>query len=161
MSILMRQAEFVDYTAQASYCVSPEDLNGYGMMHGGRLLTLCDEIAYLAAQRHARCICLTRAVHQARFHRGLNRGEHIRLRATLGLVGKSSLWVGVEVWPEADPEHRAAAEKPDRPAMDAVFVFAAVDESLAPVTVPPLRQDLLDHELNRSLQRLRQQALND
>lgn len=108
-----------------TYTISIRDLNHYGTMHGGRLLTLCDETAYCAAKKLTHHICLTRAVHRARFQRAIHEGEEIILSAIVGLTGKSSLWVAVEV--------TSAQEK--TPAMDAIFVFAAVNENRQPQQV--------------------------
>jgi len=87
-------------------------------MHGGRLLTLCDEVGYVAARKHAGGDCLTRAVHQAQFHHAIQEGEQLTFRARVGLTGHSSLWVFIEV----------LSIKGNRCMMDAVFVYAAIDE---------------------------------
>jgi len=113
----------VDATIQGSefhyiYRVTASDLNAYGLIHGGRLLTLCDEVGYVSARRHASGDCLTRAVHQARFHRAAREGEKIIISASVGLTGHSSLWVPVD----------ARSCKDDVCIMDAVFVFVAVDQ---------------------------------
>ncbi|MFQ5344938.1 MAG: acyl-CoA thioesterase [Mariprofundus sp.] len=101
---------------QHVYQVVASDLNQYGMMHGGRLLTLCDETGYVSACKHARCDCLTRAVHQVQFYRPILQGDHLCIRARVGLVGHSSLWTVVEVV--------CGGQR----MMDGVFVFAAIDE---------------------------------
>jgi len=104
---------------QHNYTVTAPDLNRYGMMHGGRLLHLCDEAGYASARKHANGDCLTRAVHQAQFHHAVQAGERLAFRARVGLVGHSSLWVFIEV----------INARGDRCVMDAVFVYVAVDES--------------------------------
>ncbi len=82
----MQQSRFT-----RTYTVSDMDLNHYGTMHGGRLLTLCDETAYCAAKKLTHHICLTRAVHRAQFQRAIHQGEEITLSAIVGLTGKTSL----------------------------------------------------------------------
>jgi acyl-CoA hydrolase len=119
------------HTIQAATVVRPfrvheADLNGYGFMHGGRLITLCDETAYLAAMRHCGCDCLTRAIHQASFHAPLHPNDSFEIIARPALTGKSSIWVACE------------AIRDDSVVMDAVLVFVAVDKALQPVSVPEL-----------------------
>lgn len=109
----------VDYT----YRVATADLNRYGFMHGGRLLTLADEAAYMSAQRHATGDYLTLAVHRARFHRPAACGHLLRIQARVGLSTKSSLWLPVDVSGQ------------DGLVMEAVFVFVAVDKSMRPQRV--------------------------
>ena len=101
-----------------TYTITAADLNHYGIIHGGRLLTLCDEAGYVSAHRHANCACLTRAVHQAIFHHGSREGEELIISAKVGLTGHSSIWVPVSV--------TSAIDK--KPVMDAIFVYVAVDE---------------------------------
>jgi len=89
----MAHATIQDSICHQHYTVEASDLNHYGIMHGGRLLTLCDETGYLSARRHAGGNCLTRAVHQARFQHPAHVGEQLILQAVVGLTGHSSLSV--------------------------------------------------------------------
>ncbi|HCS13596.1 MAG: hypothetical protein COS82_02730 [Zetaproteobacteria bacterium CG06_land_8_20_14_3_00_59_53] len=107
------------------YAVQPDDLNGYKLLHGGRLLTLADETAYKAARYFCGRDCLTVAVHHASFHRPAELGETLRLQAMVALTGISSIWVAVEAF-------NIRTEK----LMDAVFVFVAVDDKHRPVCIP-------------------------
>ena len=132
-----------------AYKVVASDLNQYGIMHGGRLLTLCDEVGYVSACKHDNHGCLTRAVHQARFHRAVHQGDILMLRARVGLTGHSSLWVFVEVISGED----------DQCIMDAVFVFAAIDENRKTRYVPAVRAESdAEKELQASLKRMRDQV---
>ncbi len=134
------------------YTVRKDDLNGYGMMHGGRMLTLCDEVSYLAAHQHARTTCLTRAVHRARFHRGAALGAALEIHTKVGLVGSSSLWVPVEIrsLKEADV------------VMDAVFVFTALGDDQRPQRVPALAMhNKEDKRIHAVLERMRSQVLQE
>jgi len=132
------------------YKVLASDLNQYGIMHGGRLLTLCDEAGYISARNHAHCDCLTRAVHQARFHRAVQEGEDLTIRARVGYTGHSSLWVFVEVISTADAVC----------VIDAVFVFAAIDEHLNGCHVPAVHAESKDDiQLQARLKSMRDQVL--
>ncbi len=112
-----------------TYTVIASDLNAYGLMHGGRLLTLCDEAGYVSARNHAAGSCLTRAVHQACFHHAAREGEKINIFSRVGLTGHSSLWVPVEVTSSED----------GLCIMDAVFVFAAIDQHFKTRQVAAIR----------------------
>jgi len=117
----------VDSLFRHTYTVTAADLNHYGIIHGGRLLTLCDEAGYVSAHRHTNSICLTRAVHQARFHHGAREGEKLIISAMVGLTGHSSIWVPVYVTSTMD----------DQPVMDAIFVYVAVDDHQTLQHIPP------------------------
>jgi len=127
-----------------SFQVHESDLNGYGMMHGGRLITLCDETAYLAAMRHGGCDCLTRAIHRARFLKPLHPGDTFEIHARPALTGRSSIWVACE------------AKRGGETVMDAVLVFVAVDATMQPVAVPPLTAESeAEKQLMQQLEALR------
>ncbi|GAV20764.1 thioesterase superfamily protein [Mariprofundus micogutta] len=142
----MKQTRFTH-----AYTVSKTDLNQYGIMHGGRLLTLCDENAYCAAQKLTQHICLTRAVHRTQFHRAAHPGEEIIFSATVGLTGRTSIWVAVEV--------NSAVE--NQSIMDAVFVFAAINDNKQPQPVPDILAETdTEKLLQKRLQALRDQIQN-
>ncbi|OIO67968.1 MAG: hypothetical protein AUJ57_10445 [Zetaproteobacteria bacterium CG1_02_53_45] len=135
-----------------SYTVTDTDLNHYGTIHGGRLLTLCDETAYCAAKKLTRHICLTRAVHRARFHRAAHQDEKVTISAVVGLTGNTSLWVAVEV---TSVVQKACI-------MDAVFVFAAVNVNRQPQqVVKVLAESPEETMLQEQLVALRNQVLSN
>jgi uncharacterized protein (TIGR00369 family) len=109
--------------------VREEDLNHYGSIHGGRLFTLADEVGFLAAHEHAGTKCVTVAAHRAYFSRPLPLGAKLFLAAQVGLVGRSSIWVNVQI--SADDQGRGAFV----PAMHVVIVYVAVDENNRPIQV--------------------------
>jgi len=111
-----------------AYTVQTGDLNGYNVLHGGQLLTLADELGFLAAHGFCNRDCLTVAVHRARFHRPCLVGELIHIQAQVGLTGNSSIWVLIEV---SNDQHACV--------MDAVIVYSAVDKQRRPVKVGNIR----------------------
>ncbi|OIO68624.1 MAG: hypothetical protein AUJ58_08290 [Zetaproteobacteria bacterium CG1_02_55_237] len=129
-----------DSLLATEYTVRQSDLNGYKLLHGGRLLTLADEIGFLAAHRFCGHDCLTVAVHRARFHRPARLNDSINLKSQVALTGRSSMWVSVTV-----------TNSKGEPLMDAVVVYAAVDDQHRPVRVSPIQgmseagQTLQDH----------------
>jgi len=115
-----------DTTIRMVYHIHPRDMNQYGSIHGGRLLTLADETGFLAAHGHAGQRCVTVGVHQARFFRGAAAGVHIEIEAQVALTGSTSLWVPIRM--RLAQEERALV-------MDAVYVYVAVDENGRPQPV--------------------------
>jgi len=110
-----------------TYTIQNSDLNGYHVMHGGRLLTLADEVAFLAAHQFCQLDCMTVAVHRAEFHRPSQSGETICIKAQIALTGNSSMWIPIEI-----------TNAGDESIMQAVFVYAAVDSLRKPRQVRPV-----------------------
>ncbi len=106
------------------YTVQDNDLNGYHVLHGGRLLTLADEVGFLAAHRFCNFDCMTVAVHRARFHYPCKCGETLQIKAQVALTGNSSMWVPIEF---INTERVCI--------MDAVFVYVAVDSQRQPLHI--------------------------
>lgn len=124
MLIVMQSPSVEESLVSEKYRVRQADLNGYGLLHGGRLLTLADEIGYLAAHHFSQRDCLTVAVHRTSFYHPATEGDTLCLSAMLVLTGASSLWTRVE------------AENANQDIlMDGVFVYAAVDAAHRPVRV--------------------------
>ena len=120
-----------------NYTVGNDALNQYGFMHGGRLLTLADEVGFMAASRHAAADCLTKAVYQAQFHHSIHQHETIDCSAQVGLAGNTSLWVQIYIRRQGD----------DTPAMQAVIIYVSVDKHMRPTPVPPLLAESEDERL--------------
>ena len=137
----MQQTSISDTAISKDYTVLTGDLNGYGFMHGGRLLMLADETGFLAANHFCDRDCLTVAVHQARFHRPAYQNEHLILQARVAFTGKTSLWVPVSI---------LAAH--DRLIMEAVVVYTAVDAQRSPVKVPAVTaHNAAEHQLQADI----------
>jgi uncharacterized protein (TIGR00369 family) len=130
-----------DTTIRMVYHIHPRDMNQYGSIHGGRLLTLADETGFLAAHGHAGQRCVTVGVHQARFFRGAAAGVHIEIEAQVALTGSTSLWVPIRM--RLAQEERALV-------MDAVYVYVAVDENGRPQPVADISAHTSDE---RTLQK--------
>jgi len=125
MLIAMHDISLEENRFSVEYTVQSSDLNGYKLLHGGRLLTLADEAGYVAASRYCRMDCLTVAVHRAAFHQSAGCGDHLLIIAQLALSGPSSMWVSIDV-----------QNSTGKSIMDAVFVYVAVDTGRHPVHVP-------------------------
>lgn len=137
-------------TIQNSYVqlkghVSKEELNQYGVMHGGRLLTLCDEVGYLAAMKHAKTDCLTRGAHNIEFLKVLREGEPYHIDARVIQTGRTTLWVSCVV------------KSKQKQVMRAVFVYIAVDSNFKP---QPVANIAAENEAERQEQASMQQLIN-
>ena len=145
----MRKKLISDSMCLREYTVINADLNGYGIMHGGRLLTLADETGYLAAKKHSGQHCLTLAVHRARFFRPLFEGQALEFRSQAILAGNTTLWVSVN----------ATEQNAETPAMSAVFVFAAIDMERNLIPMPEIHaQNDEERQLQQHMRKLRSQV---
>ena len=106
--------------------VEKNDLNRYDLMHGGRLLTICDEVGHIAAMKHAGADCLTRAAHDIQFLSMLKIGDPYTVDARVILTGRTTLWVTTIV------------KSGEKSVMKAVFVYITVDSAFKPTPVPEI-----------------------
>jgi acyl-CoA hydrolase len=140
-----------DSLVAIEYIVRQPDLNGYMLLHGGRLLTLADEAGFLAAYRFCGRDCLTVAVHRARFHRPARLNDAISLKSQVALTGKSSLWAYVSV-----------TDSKNESLMDAVIVYAAVDDQYRPVRISSIEATSdAGKTLQQQMQQLRASVQGD
>ncbi len=124
-----RVSESVTVLAQL---MSPQDANLAGNVHGGNIMKLVDEAAGISAYRHARSIVTTASISRLDFHGPVEVGNLVTLRASLHLVGTSSMEVGVRV----EAENLSTGEV--RHVASAYLTYVALDEAGRPRPVPPL-----------------------
>ncbi|MDX8410656.1 MAG: acyl-CoA thioesterase [Mariprofundaceae bacterium] len=133
--------------------VREDDLNHYGSIHGGRLFTLADDVGFLAAHEHAGTKCVTIAAHRAHFSHPLLLGAKLFLSAQVALVGRSSIWVNVQI--SADVQDQGAFT----PVMHVVIVYVAVDEHNRPIRVAQaVAHSSEEEKLQRRMKLLRRQV---
>ena len=82
--------------------VLPEDSNSRGTIFGGRVLSLIDKCAAIAAMRHAQSGVVTASLDSVDFHSSVRVGDVLVLRGRLNAVFRSSMEIEVEVHAE-DP----------------------------------------------------------
>jgi uncharacterized protein (TIGR00369 family) len=83
--------------------MTPEYANFLGAVHGGHVLFLVDNIAYVCAARYAGGICVTAAVDRVDFHEPIRVGELLTLTARVNYAGRTSLEVEIDVHAEDIP----------------------------------------------------------
>jgi uncharacterized protein (TIGR00369 family) len=112
--------------------MNPEDANPAGNVHGGVVMKYVDTAAGVAAIRHARKIAVTASIDRLDFHNPVYIGNLLILKASVNMVGKTSLEVGVRV----EAENPLTGEV--RHTASAYLTFVAIDEQGKPSAVPPL-----------------------
>ena len=115
-----------------SQIMTPLDVNNIGNVHGGVIMKLVDTTAAIAAIRHSRSIATTASIDRLSFHHPVYIGELVTFKASVNMVGNTSMEVGVRVEAEVpvtgDTRHVASA----------YLTFVALDDERKPKTVPPL-----------------------
>ena len=115
-----------------SHIMLPQDTNAFGIVHGGVVMKHIDDAAGVAALRHTRCNVVTASIDRLDFHNPAFIGNLLTLKASLNLVGKSSMEVGVRVETEdlktGEIRHTASA----------YLTFVALDDQFRPRPIPSL-----------------------
>src|SRR5213595_1816337 len=88
---------------RVSQLMTPEWANFFGNVHGGRVLSLVDNLAYVCAARYAGTVCVTASVDRVDFYEPIHVGELLNLTARIAFVGRTSLEVEIEVFAEDIP----------------------------------------------------------
>lgn len=112
--------------------MSPQDVNMAGNVHGGVVMKLIDTAAGVVAVRHTRTSTVTASVDRLDFHNPVFVGDLLTLKASLNLVGTTSMEVGVRV----ESENLFTGET--RHTASAYLTLVALDKDLRPTAVPPL-----------------------
>jgi acyl-CoA hydrolase len=108
------------------------DANPAGDVHGGWIMKLCDDVAVIAATRHARGRVVTLAVDGMLLRDPVRVGEVLTFKATVNAAWRTSMEVGVRV----DAEH--LHDDCTRHTLTAYFTMVALDESATPCSIPKL-----------------------
>ena len=95
-------------------------------------MRLVDTAAALVATRHARSNVVTASIDRLDFHHPVYVGDLVTFKASLNLVGKTSMEVGVRVEAE-DPLTGNISN-----VASAYLTFVALDEQGKPKSIPPL-----------------------
>lgn len=123
----------------------PEDANPSGNVLGGAIMKLIDNAAAVAAMRHVRGNVVTAGVDRLDFLAPVFPGDLVFARASVNLVGTSSMEVGV----------RVVAENPltgeERHTCSAYLSMVALGPDRRPAPAPPLLLETDDdHRRNRA-----------
>ena len=112
--------------------MTPEDVNMYGNVHGGVIMKLIDSAGGAVAIRHARANVVTASVDRLDFRHPVFIGDLVTFKASLNLVGRTSMEAGVRVESEnlitGDVRHTSSA----------YLTYVALDKDGKPMILPPL-----------------------
>lgn len=115
-----------------SEVMMPMYANHYGSVHGGVILRLVDEAAFVAATKHARMNVVVASMDQIIFKHPVSIGDLLSIKASLCYVGRSSMEVKVNIRAEKLKEGAV------RDVGSAYLAMVALDQKGAPAKVPPL-----------------------
>jgi acyl-CoA hydrolase len=110
--------------------VLPPDTNSYGTLFGGKLMAYIDDLAGIAAMRHARKHVVTASTDSVDFLHPIQEGNSVCLEAFVTYTGKTSMEVFVKVIAEdllTGERHVCALS---------FLTMVAVGEDRKPVPVP-------------------------
>ena len=132
MSRIIPEFRYADETeVSAAQLMTPEWANFSGNVHGGSVLRLVDDIAYVCAMRYAGAVCVTAAVDRVDFHEPIHVGNLLRLSACVCHVGRTSMEVEINIFAEDIPSGNS------RHTNTCYLTMVALEEG-TPVPVPRL-----------------------
>ena len=123
-----------DSRAELVQVIGQQDLNGYGRLFGGRLMSWMDIVAAVSARRHSGKNVTTARVEGLEFALPAYTNDTLVLIAHVAQVGKTSMMVRVEAFVEQLNGERRLTNC-------AWFLLVALDESEKPTPVPALLID--------------------
>lgn len=152
----MQGKKVSESTVVMAQLMTPEDANPAGNVHGGVIMRLIDNAGGAAAARHARSNVVTASIDRINFHSPVFIGDFVTMKASLNMVGKSSMEVGVRV----EAENLITGEV--RHTSSAYLTFVALDARGHPAPVPPLiLQNEDQRRRNREAQARRQTRIEE
>ena len=132
--------------------MNPQDVNVAGNVHGGVIMKLIDSAGGVVAIRHARANAVTASVDQLDFHHPVYVGDLVTLKASVNVVGKTSMEVGVR----AESENLITGESWHT--ASAYLTYVALDRYGKPVEVPPIIPET-EEEKRRNREALRRREI--
>jgi acyl-CoA hydrolase len=134
----------------------PQDANIAGNVFGGAILKMVDEVAYVAATKHARTNVVTASVDRMAFLSPVRVGDLVTLKANLNAVWHTSMEVGVRV----EAENPRTGET--RHTGSSYLTLVALGEDGRPTPVRDLILETVeDHRRNREAMRRRARRLEE
>ena len=128
----MLKRTVADSTAILSEVMMPLHANHYGSVHGGTILKLVDEAAFVAATKHARKNVVVASMDNIEFKHPVGVGDVLTLRASVYHVGRTSMDVEVEIETEKIKQGKILKVG------SAYLTMVAMDKKGKPAEVPRL-----------------------
>jgi Acyl-CoA hydrolase len=129
----MKSKTIKESSVTISTVMLPHQANVAGNVHGGEIMKMMDNAAYVCAHKHARSNVVTARVDELIFHQPIYVGNLVTCHAYLTFVGKSSMEVSVVV--EVEDLYKEQSRKC---ALTALFSMVALNAGGHPMAVPPL-----------------------
>lgn len=129
----LRHKTVRDSSVEVVHRMRPQHANFAGNVHGGVILSLMDEVAYVCATKYAEAYCVTMAVDHVEFLSPIRVGDVVRIQAAVNYAGTTSMEVGITISAE-DPRR----PEPPRHTNRCFIMMVAVDDTGRPRPVPRL-----------------------
>jgi len=113
--------------------VLPSDTNALGTVFGGKVMSLIDIAAAMAAGRHSRSAVVTASIDALHFIAPVKLGEYIHIKASVNYTGRTSMEIGVRV----DKENPLTGEM--KHTATAYLTFVALDSDGHPKEIPQIK----------------------
>ena len=126
-----------------SQLMTPQDVNKAGNVHGGVIMKLIDTAGGAVAVRHSRANTVTASIDRLDFHNPIFVGDLVTLKASLNMVGRTSMEIGVRV----ESENLMTGKV--RHTASAYLTYVALGEDGKPTIVPSLTLET-DEEVRRN-----------
>lgn len=121
-----------DSSVAMSHFMLPQDANPAGNVHGGVVIKHIDSAAGVVAIRHARGNAVTASIDRLDFHYPVFVGNLLILKASINMVGRTSMEIGVR----AESENLVTGRVYHT--ASAYLTFVALDQNGRPQEAPPL-----------------------
>ncbi|MDI9244282.1 acyl-CoA thioesterase [Marinobacter sp. CHS3-4] len=122
------------------YKVFPNDMNSHQTVFGGMIMSKCDRLALVVAERHSGCVCVTAAVDSIYFRAPAKGNDTLIFSLSLNRSWGSSMEIGARV--EAENSYTGDC----RHILSAFFTFVALDENDKPIDVPAVEPQNEDQQ---------------
>lgn len=110
--------------------VLPPDTNQYGTIFGGKLMASIDEVASIAATRHARNAVVTASTDSVDFLHPIKQGDAMYLESFVTWTGTTSM----EVFVKAVSEDLLSGER--KICAVSFLTFVAINQDGEPISIP-------------------------
>ena len=117
---------------EMNHLLLPSEANTLGTVHGGVIMRLVDEAGAVAAVRHAQRHCVTAEIDSMSFLAPARVGDLVTMKASVNLVGTTSIETGVRV----ETENLLTGRRTH--ISSAYIVYVALGDDGKPCRVPPL-----------------------
>lgn len=121
--------------------VLPPDTNHIDTIFGGKILAYIDEVAALAAMKHANAIVVTVSIDSVNFLSSAKVGDALTLTAFVTYTGNTSMEVYVKVTAQN------LLNGYDEKTTEAFITMVAVDENGKPIKVPQIKPETAEEKL--------------